>query len=105
MEDCNYENEGSKQSRNYGLTGGVSTAVNSLLNEKAEALIIDGLTKDTIKQLKKYAKDGFCNEGNLIEVMCCEGGCIGGNATIAGEKTAKRIINSLLDLSKDLTKE
>jgi [FeFe] hydrogenase (group B1/B3) len=105
MEDCTYENEGSKQSRNYGLTGGVSTAVNSLLNEKAEALIIDGLTKDTIKQLKKYAKDGFCNEGNLIEVMCCEGGCIGGNATIAGEKTAKRIINSLLDLSKDLTKE
>jgi len=104
MEDSKYDYESSKQGRNYGVTGGVSEAVNSMAeeNNKAKVCLIDGLTKDTIKQLKKYAKDGSCPEGNLIEVMCCEGGCIGGNSTISNPKTAKRIINSLLENSKNL---
>ena len=104
MEDAQYDYDSSKQARNFGVIGGVAAAVNSLLKEeqKAEAHIIDGLTKDTIKQLKKYAKDGCCADGNLVEVMCCEGGCIGGNSNIANPKIAKKIINSLLEKSNDL---
>ena len=104
MEDVEYEYSASKQSRNYGVIGGVAAAVNFMLDEesKAKPCIIDGLSKDSIKQLKKYAKDGVCPEGNLIEVMCCEGGCIGGNSTIANPKAAKRIINSLLEKSEDI---
>lgn len=104
MPDSEYSYESSKQARNFGVTGGVAAAVNSLLPEeqKAKPCIIDGLTKDSIKQLKKYVKDGICQEGNLIEVMCCENGCIGGNSTIANPKIAKKIINTLLEKSNDL---
>lgn len=104
MQDSEYSYESSKQARNFGVSGGVAAAVNSLLSEeqKATPCIIDGLTKDSIKQLKKYAKDGVCQEGNLVEVMCCEGGCIGGNSTIANPKIAKKIINTLLEKSNDL---
>ena len=76
--------------------------VGSMIASAVSAYIIDGLTKDSIKQLKKYAKDGCCQDGNLVEVMCCEGGCIGGNSNIANPKIAKKIINSLLEKSNDL---
>ncbi len=105
MPEIEYQFNSSKQGRNYGSTGGVSSAVKSLVKEddvNAVPVIIDGLNKDSIKQLKKYAVDNCCPEGNLIEVMCCEGGCIGGNSTIANQKTAKRIINNLLEKSEDI---
>ena len=67
--------------------------------------IINGLNKDNIKQLKKFAKTGECEGGcNLIEVMCCEGGCIGGNATMNNQKTAKKLIDNLANNSKDIPK-
>lgn len=104
MEDSSYDYVSSKQARNFGVTGGVADAVNSVVKDKniVKPCIIDGLTKDSIKQLKKYAKDCVCPEGNLIEVMCCEGGCIGGNSAISNPKTAKRIINELLVNSPDI---
>lgn len=104
MEDSPYDYESSKQARNFGVSGGVAQAVNSLIRNKeiVKPCIIDGLTKDSIKQLKKYVKDGCSNDGNLIEVMCCEGGCIGGNSNISNAKTAKRFINNLLENSKDI---
>lgn len=104
MNECEYSVESSRQGRNYGVTCGVAGAVNSLLpdGKKAKPCYIDGLTKESIRQLKKYAKDGACQDGNLIEVMCCEGGCIGGNSTIANPKIAKKIINALLEKSNDL---
>ena len=62
------------------------------------------MNKDSIRQLKKYAQTGKCEEGNLVEVMCCDGGCIGGNATISDERTAKKLIKTLLDNSGDIEK-
>ena len=103
-EETPFEKESSKQARNYGVIGGVASAVKSITSEKTniKSCIINCLNKDTIKELKKYAKDGTCDNGNLIEVMYCEGGCIGGNATIAHQKTAKKSLQTLLDQSKDL---
>ncbi len=104
MQDSIFDNDSSKQGRNYGSTGGVSSAVAFLADKSISVnpCIIDGLTKETIKTLNKYAKDKDCPDGNLIEVMCCEGGCIGGNSTIANQKTAKKIIDSLLSKSSDI---
>ena len=104
MEDSSFEKESSKQGRNYGVTGGVVQAVSCLLpdNLNVKPCMIDGINKDNIKKLKKYAQDKNCSEGNLIEVMCCEDGCIGGNSTISNPQTAKRLINKLLSESKDL---
>ncbi|MCR5262071.1 MAG: monomeric [FeFe] hydrogenase [Candidatus Gastranaerophilales bacterium] len=103
LEDCGsseLDNNISRQGRNYGISGGVAAAVKKASDDEdfVKPCYINGINKESIKQLKKYAKDGLCPYGNLIEVMCCEGGCVGGNATIKSVKSAVQEIN---DFSKD----
>ena len=94
--DCEEEEyvvESSKHARNFGFTGGVAESVKASLRDESivNPCVINGLNKETIRQLKKYALAGECEGGcNLIEVMCCEGGCIGGNATVNNQKMAKK---------------
>ena len=106
MEESAFNTESSKQGRNYSTTGGVAGAVMCLSpdNIKPQPYIVNGLDKDSIKQLRQFAKNKNCPDGNLIEVMFCEGGCIGGNSTISDPKIAKKIIKNLIDKSSDITK-
>lgn len=99
-EETPFETESSKQGRNFGVTGGVAAAVKkaSICEECVNPCYINGLNKDSIRKLKKFAKDGKCDEGNLIEVMCCEGGCVGGNATL---NTTKAAVKSLAEFTKN----
>lgn len=71
------------QGRGFPLTGGVAGAVASVIGDKVEvrAETIDGLSPENIKLLKKYALKGCPN--NLLEVMCCPGGCIAGPGCVA----------------------
>lgn len=111
VQDCveeKFEIESSKQGRNFGVTGGVAGAVAKLLEDKkdfAKPYVINGLNKETIKHLKKMVKDKKCLEGNLVEVMGCEGGCIGGNATICAPRIVQKAIKTLYDQSKDIEKK
>ena len=96
LEGKPFEVESSAQARNYAVTGGVAEAVNTLLNddEKANAYVINGLDKNAVRDLKKFAKNGKCELGNLIEVMACPGGCLGGSSTINAYKPAlKQLTN------------
>lgn len=106
-EEDQFEIEASKQSRNFGNTTGVAEAVKSVLKDKdlVKPHIISGLTKDTAKDLKKFAKTKNCDGCNLIEIMCCEGGCVGGNATINLPRIARKELKSLLDKSSDLERK
>ncbi len=102
-----YVVESSKHARNFGFTGGVAESVKASLRDESivNPCVINGLTKDSIKQLKKFAQTGECDGGcNLVEVMCCEGGCIGGNATVNNQKMAKKQIDTLANNSKDIDK-
>ena len=63
------------------------------------ACIIDGLNKQTIRDLKKYAKSGACELGNLIEVMACTGGCLGGSSTINNYKPALKQLTNYVNES------
>jgi len=92
----------SKQGRKFAVSGGVAEAVQFLSSCATCPVVINGLNKDAIRQLKKYAKDGECKDGNLIEIMCCEGGCIRGNATISNIKTANKLLNDVLAKSEDI---
>lgn len=92
----------SKQGRNFPVSGGVAQAVQHCSFYDVFPVIVNGLNKNEIKQLKKYTKAPDSCEGNLIEVMCCEGGCISGNATISDYKTSKNILDNLLAQSKDI---
>jgi [FeFe] hydrogenase (group B1/B3) len=106
-DESNYIVESSKQARNFGFSGGVAESVKAALpkEDSVKPCIINGLNKESIRQLKKYAKSGECDGGyNLIEVMCCEGGCIGGNATMNSKKTAKKLIDALAEKSTDIEK-
>lgn len=106
LEESKYIVESSKQGRNFGYSGGVAESVKKSLKDEdsIKPCIINGLNKDSIKQLKKYATSGVCEGCNLVEVMCCEGGCIGGNATINNQKTAKKLIDNFTQNSEDIPK-
>lgn len=102
-EETPFDVESSKQGRNFGITGGVAEAVKAAAkNENIKPYIISGINKDSIKQLNKYAKECSCDQGNLVEVMCCEGGCIGGNAVINTQKIAKKLLEEFSSQSKDI---
>jgi iron only hydrogenase large subunit-like protein len=108
-DELEYRKESSAEARNYAVTGGVASAVNALLEEgeKATPYVIDGLNKQSIRDLKKFAKNGKCELGNLIEVMACTGGCLGGSSTINAYKPALKQLTSYVNESpaiKDLVK-
>ena len=105
--DCQpdkFEVEASKQARNFGVTGGVAQAVCdcSGCNPEIKPYVINGLNKDSIKELKKMTKEGKCEMGNLVEVMCCEGGCVRGNATINSTRGATKVLNDFVQSSPEI---
>lgn len=102
-EESQYDVESSKQGRTFGKTGGVAASIEAL-SDKPKPCVINGITKESIKQLKKFAKDGVCPDCNIVEVMCCEGGCMGGNATIEKIRTADKALKELTSNSKDIEK-
>lgn len=99
-----FDTESSRQGRNFAISGGIVAAIEQRTNKKdlIKPCYINGLNKETIKQLKKYAKNKKCDEGNMVEVMCCEGGCIGGNATINTQKTAKKLLEEFSSKSENI---
>lgn len=103
-ESSEFEKESSAQARNFGITGGVAAAVNSLLDEgeKANAYVINGLDKAGIRDLKKFAKNGKCELGNLIEVMACPGGCLGGSSTINSYRQASKQLAEYVGKSPEI---
>lgn len=106
-EEGKYAVESSKQARNFGFTGGVAESVKASLKDASviNPCVINGLNKESIRQLKRFATTGQCDGGcNMVEVMCCEGGCIGGNATMNNQKAARKQIDALAAESKDIDK-
>ena len=103
-EESEFAKESSAQARNFAVTGGVAQAVNSLLDDKdkANAYVINGLDKAGIRDLKKFAKNGKCELGNLIEVMACPGGCLGGSNTINAYRQASKQLGSYVEKSPEI---
>jgi iron only hydrogenase large subunit-like protein len=110
VQDCKEEKfdiESSRQGRGFCITGGVVSAVSKVLETKnlVKPYIIDGLNKEAIRRLKRIVKDQKCAEGNLIEAMGCEGGCISGNATVCIPKVSIKAVKALSEQSKDITEK
>ena len=108
--DCKetkFKSEASAEGRNYAVSGGVAKAVQTMLPDHIPVypVIINGLDKDSIRDLKKYARTGECELGNLIEVMSCAGGCLGGSGTINTYKYASKQLSEYVEKSKPLTNE
>lgn len=96
QDDTELDQTISATSRGYAVTTGVATAVKKMVGDKYEIkpIVIDGLDKAKIKELRGYAKN--C-DANIIEVMACEGGCVNGCNVIANSRVATRQVKELGD--------
>ena len=105
--ESEFKTQASAEGRNYCVTGGVAKAVQTLLPEHipAHVVLVDGLTKQSVRDLKKYAKNGMCDLGNLIEVMACTGGCLGGNSTVNAFKPALKQVTTYVNESKSIKEQ
>lgn len=72
----------SGEGRYYGVTGGVAQAVENAIGAKRpfKKMAINGLDKKTMLLLNAYAKG--TGDFQLLEVMSCKGGCIGGPCAV-----------------------
>ncbi|MDR2427226.1 MAG: monomeric [FeFe] hydrogenase [Endomicrobium sp.] len=87
-----------KEALKFGIRGGVINAIKRYSGNNADLIkgeMISGLNKKNILKLKSYTKGH--NVGNLIEVMCCDGGCVGGCNVLCDVYTATKQINKYAD--------
>ncbi|MBQ0114128.1 MAG: monomeric [FeFe] hydrogenase [Bacteroidales bacterium] len=79
--------------RGFAMIAGVTASVKATAPDPSmiHDLVIDGLSKQNIRQLKLFAQKGEA-PANFIEVMSCPGGCVNGCDTINNPKTAARQI-------------
>ena len=95
----------SAQGRRYPVSGGVAGAVAYVIGDKAayKPEKIDGLNPEAIKKLKRYATVPPA-EYNMVEVMCCEGGCVGGPGATCMAKKAAMMVENYVKTSPDIEK-
>lgn len=104
-EEKTFDYQSSLEAREFALSGGVAKSVQAAWQGEKDAIkpvIINGLNKAAIRDLKIYAKTGKCSAGNLIEVMCCTGGCIAGNACTGTLRDAFRKVKDYGEKSMSL---
>ena len=97
------EREVKAHARGFATSCGVSSAILvEMKNNHPEMEIpelksefINGLDKKAVKQLSLYAKGKL--PGNFLEVMACEGGCVGGPCAIGKVTLATRAVKMLAD--------
>lgn len=84
-------------SRNYCLSGGVSSAVKARVKGDLPVKVINGLDKKQIRMLSACARSRSA-EGKLIEVMACEGGCIAGPSSHEFPRDAKQFYMQSMEM-------
>ena len=77
--------------REFALSSGVASSVLRRLEnpQDVEVLSIDGMDKRMFRTMKMWEKRE--PGADLIEVMCCEGGCISGPGAVVKLSVAKRL--------------
>jgi len=87
----------------FAASGGVMNCVKAALPAgfPLNGLVVNGIDKAAIRLLKSLPANP---QGNFVEVMSCEGGCIGGSNVIANPKIGQRQIADYV-LKNTLIKE
>ncbi|GBR75419.1 periplasmic Fe-hydrogenase [Candidatus Termititenax persephonae] len=87
----NFAHVSAREARGFPLSGGVAKSVLAAWDgapQEVTPAFINGLNKASLAELRAYAKQGRCARGNLLEIMCCLGGCANGPAVLNTEKAA-----------------
>lgn len=75
----------------FAKAGGVAQAIKQNTSDQCKIESINNLNKSNIRQIKKIIKK---RSYNFLEVMSCEGGCLGGNLSIVSKREAERIFSA-----------
>ena len=93
--------------RSFPWSGGVAGAVARHVPAHVPLRpdTVDGLNKEGMKKLKAYAACADAAgaaklEGNLLEVMACQGGCVSGPSVIANAKVAAAQLRKIAETSE-----
>jgi iron only hydrogenase large subunit-like protein len=100
-----FDRPSAKEAKEFGISGGVATAVLSAYNgdrDRIKVAIIDGIDAKVVGDLKRFGKTGECDVGNMLEVMSCTGGCIGGAMALCPLKASKEQIKNYAEKSESL---
>ncbi|MGB5990265.1 MAG: monomeric [FeFe] hydrogenase [Marinifilaceae bacterium] len=93
--DCNdgvLNDNVTSEARGFAASGGVTNAIVAVTGEEFKPLVINGIDKKSINMLKAYSRKAPAN--NFIEIMSCEGGCIGGPCVVNAPNLAKRQLDN-----------
>lgn len=103
-EDYVFEAESSKQARNFAVTGGVAESVKAANGSDIEVKphCVDGLNIKTIREMIMWAKKGSCPNGNIVEVMACPGGCVGGAGCLNAKRISAKEVTAYAGKGKEL---
>lgn len=83
---------GSEKGKIFSESGGVMSNIISIIEEPFEKEIINGFDKAEIKKIKNLVKkSGSKEQISFVEVMACEGGCLGGCNTVVSASQARRM--------------
>ncbi|MFO7862905.1 MAG: monomeric [FeFe] hydrogenase [Salinivirgaceae bacterium] len=80
--------------RKFAAAGGVAGAISQKMEQNITIYSLDGITKPAMRQMTRAVKE---QKIDFFEVMCCEGGCLGGSQTLTSVAEAQRIIQSKPD--------
>ncbi len=76
--------------RKFALAGGVVESVCKVIpkDKAVRTQQIDGLTRKSVTLMKTWGRRP--PDTDLVEVMCCEGGCVGGPGCVVDARLARR---------------
>lgn len=103
-ETAQFAKVSSAQGRIFPVSGGVAGAVAHMVGDKADYRPepINGLNKEAFRKLKMYATKNSAGAYNMIEVMCCESGCVGGPGCVTAPKKSAVMVDAYVKSSPDL---
>lgn len=76
--------------REFAVSGGVAGCVMSRVDDKSKykVMSINGIDSKVVRTMKTWPK--LPPEADLVEIMCCPGGCIAGPGTMVAPQTAMK---------------
>lgn len=99
LEVAELDNPAGRTGRIFAISGGVTTAIQENLADadlsKWKAVQMNGVSKKEMRLLKNYAKGKL--DGNFLEVMTCEGGCVAGPGVLSNPRLSTREVIKITD--------
>ncbi len=105
LDEAEIEDVAYSEGRGFALVGGVAGAVKSVAGDPdaVQSVLVNGLSQEGLDKLRDFARNG-CKEGNLVEVMTCEGGCVNGAGVYTVPDKARDAIAEFAKNSAHLNK-